>query len=167
MGDSDYTYAFLHLRQPDSTGHASSWNVTPGSDYLNAVVDVDGFLGDILALVESDPELLDTTALIVTADHAGELGKEVHVLLPEVGLIDSGIIPFYVWGVSIAAAAELYELNPDTRLDPGRSIPSMSAPVQPIRNGDAGNLALQLLGLPAIPNSTINASQNLAVSLTP
>ena len=83
------------------------------------------------------------------------------------GLIDSGIIPFYVWGVSIAAGVDLYELNPNTRLDPARSIPSMSAPVQPIRNGDAGNLALQLLGLPVIPNSTINASQDLAVSFTP
>lgn len=167
MGNSDYTYAFLHFRHPDTTGHNSNWDLTPGSDYLNAVVDVDAFLGDILALVQSDPELLDTTALIVTADHAGDLGKGFHLLLPELGLIDSGIIPFYVWGVSIAAGADLYELNPDTRLDPVRSIPSMSAPVQPIRNGDAGNLALQLLGLPAIPNSTINASQDLTISLTP
>ncbi len=167
MGNSDYTYAFLHFRHPDTTGHASNWDLTPGSNYLNAVVDVDGFLGDILALVQSDPELLDTTALIVTADHAGDLGLDIHLLLPELGLIDSGIIPFYVWGVSIAAGVDLYELNPNTRLDPARSIPSMSAPVQPIRNGDAGNLALQLLGLPVIPNSTINASQDLAVSFTP
>lgn len=167
MGSSDYTYAFLHFRQPDSVGHNSNWDLTPGSDYLNAVVDVDGFLGDILELVESDPELFDRTAVIVTSDHGGELRKDFHLLLPEVGLIDSGIIPFYVWGVGVAPGADLYELNPDTRLDPGRSIPSMSAPVQPIRNGDSGNLALQLLGLPAIPNSTINASHDLAVSLTP
>ena len=167
MRNSDYTFAFLHFRHPDTTGHASNWDITPGSDYLNAVIDVDGFLGDILAMVQSDPELNDSTALIVTADHAGDLGLNIHLLLPELGLIDSGIIPFYVWGVGIAAGADLYELNPNTRLDPGRSIPSMSAPVQPIRNGDAGNLALQLLGLPVIPNSTINTSQDLAVSLTP
>lgn len=167
MGNSDYTFAFLHFRQPDSIGHASNWDLTPGSDYLNTVVEVDGLLGDVLALVHSDAELSDSTAVIVTADHAGDLGLDIHVLLPELGLIDSGIIPFYVWGTGVAAGADLYELNPNTRLDPGRSIPSMSAPVQPVRNGDAGNLALQLLGLPAIPNSTINTSQDLAVSFTP
>lgn len=163
MSASDYTYAFLHLRQPDSTGHESNWDLTPGSPYLDAVVGVDAILGEIFELVQTDTELVDTTAIIVTSDHGGDLGTDIHVLLPDLGLIDSGIVPFYVWGAGVAAAADLYELNQDTRLDPGRSIPSMSAPLQPIRNGDSGNLALQLLGLPAIPRSTINTNQDLAV----
>jgi len=164
MGSSDYTYAFLHFRHPDSQGHNTGWDLRLDSEYLGAVMNVDAFLGDILELVESDPELNGATALILTSDHGGDLGTEGHVLLPDIGLIDSGIIPFYVWGVGISPGADLYELNTGTRQDPGRTIPPMSEPVQPIRNGDAGNLALQILGLPPVPNSTINTGQDLALS---
>ena len=86
MGDSDYTYAFLHLRQPDSTGHETSWDLTPGSPYLNAVIDVDGILGDILELVQTDPDLVESTAIIVTSDHGGDLGTDFHVLLPDLAV---------------------------------------------------------------------------------
>ncbi len=162
MARSNYDYAFLHLRAPDSTGHASSWDLTPGSDYLNAVVDVDAVLGDILKLVETDPQLMGTTAIILTSDHGGELGTTFHVLIPAAGLIDSGIVPFYVWGPGVLAGADLYAINTSTRQDPGTSIPPFSNPLQPIRNGDAANLVLELLRLPPVPRSTINAAQDLA-----
>ena len=161
---SNYHYAFLHLREPDSTGHASTWDLTPGSDYLKAVVDVDAVLGDILKLVETDPELLGTTAIILTSDHGGELGTTFHVLKPKAGLIESGIVPFYVWGPGVAAGADLYALSPTTRQDPGTGIPPFSDPLQPIRNGDAANLVLDLLSLPPIRGSTINAAQDLATN---
>lgn len=159
---SPQTYAFLHLRQPDSTGHSSEWDIRPGSEYLGAVARVDAILGEIMALVESS-YLGDSTVVIVTADHGGDLGTENHILLPDIGLYESGIVPFYVWGITVEPGADLYALNEGIRADPGRSIPSMSRAVQPIRNGDAGNLALQLLGLPPIPNSTINAEHDLVV----
>ena len=163
MGNSNYNYALLHLRQPDSTGHASGWDLTPQSDYLKAVMAVDAILGEVLTLVETDPELKDTTAIILTADHGGELGANEHLLLPELGFVESAIIPFYVWGPDVAQGFDLYVLNPSTRLDPGNSIPTFSDQFQPIRNGDAPNLALHLLELKPIPGSTINAAQDLAV----
>ena len=163
LARSHYAYAFLHLREPDSTGHEADWDLTAGSDYLGAVIAVDRFLGDILELVETHPTLADTTAIILTADHSGELGTGFHLLLPDDGLIDSGIVPFYVWGPTVATGADLYALNATTRRDPVRSIPPFSDSPQPIRNGDAANLALNLLGLPPVPGSTINPAQNLAV----
>jgi len=155
------TYAFLHLRQPDSAGHSDGWDLALGSGYMTAVAEVDRELGRLLALLESDPELRGTTALIVTADHGGDLGTENHVLLPEVGLYESGIVPFLVWGPGVAPGADLYALNDGVRADPGRSIPDVRPDPQPIRNGEAGNLALQLLGLPPIPGSTFGAEQDL------
>jgi len=156
------TYAFLHLRQPDSTGHASGWDLAPGSDYLGAVRAVDRAIALLLELAEREP-FAGSTAVLVTADHGGDLGTDFHVLLPDAGLYESGIVPFYVWGPTVEPGADLYALNPATRADPGRTIPPMSAPLQPIRNGDAGNLALRLLGLPPIPLSTIGADFDLAV----
>ena len=164
MANTHYTYAFMHFRHPDSQGHNSGWDLDVDSEYQGVVMQVDAFLGEILEMVESDPELSGATTVILTADHGGDLGTEGHVLLPGVGLIDSGIIPFYVWGESVEPSADLYQLNAGTRRDPGRSIPSMDEPVQPIRNGDAANLALQILGLPPVPNSTINTAQDLELS---
>jgi hypothetical protein len=163
MGNSNYNYALLHLRQPDSTGHASGWSITAQSDYLKAVIAVDAILGEVLALVETDAELKGTTAIILTSDHGGELGHDEHFLFPEMGFVESAIIPFYVWGPEVAKHFDLYVLNPSTRLDPGISIPTFSDQLQPIRNGDAPNLALHLLKLQPIPGSTINAAQDLAV----
>jgi len=55
-------------------------------------------------------------------------------------------------------------MNSNSRTDPGTSRPDYSeeAPV-PVRNGDAGNLAAMLLGLPSIDGSMINSAQDLKV----
>lgn len=163
LAQSRCRYAFLHLGEPDSTGHRETWSLAPGSAYLEAVKSVDAVLGMIFELVDSDP-FVGKTAIILTADHSGELGQTFHVLLPPT-FVSSGIVPFYVWGPPevVDAGADLYDLNPDTRGDPGGGIPSASDSPQPIRNGDAANLALTLLGLPAVPGSVINRAQNLSV----
>ena len=57
-------------------------------------------------------------------------------------------------------------MNPGTRADPGKTNPPYdSKSLPPVRNGDAGNLATFLLGLPPIKGSTINGKQGLKVSV--
>ena len=71
------------------------------------------------------------------------------------------IIPFVVW-TGDGHKAELYELNPQTRKDPSIWNPATGAEgLPPVRNGEAGNVVLQLLGLPAIPGSTLDGKQDL------
>jgi hypothetical protein len=69
----------------------------------------------------------------------------------------------YVWGPDTQTAADLYTLNPATRLNPVAGRPAYTDPIQPVRNGDSSNLALKILGLGAIPASTINSLQNLKI----
>lgn len=145
---------FIHYRDPDSAGHASGWGSTA---WNQSVSNVDGYLGDIFALIDAG-KMGGNVALIVTSDHGGS----------GTGHSDAGnpynyTIPFLAWGSGVAPGQDLYALNAGTRTDPGLGRPDYSATGQPIRNGDSGNLALGLLGLGAIPGSTINDAQDLAV----
>nr|MBX2819748.1 hypothetical protein [Rhodothermaceae bacterium] len=53
--------------------------------------------------------------------------------------------------------ADLYDLAAHSRTDPGEDQIPDGVDNQPIRNGDAANLALSLLGLDAVPGSTLGA----------
>jgi hypothetical protein len=156
MAASPTRYTWVHYRDPDSAGHAGGWGSALWDD---AVRDVDGYLGDIFDLIASVPALTGRTAVVVTADHGGSGTAHSTASLPA-----NYTIPFFVWGPGVEAGADLYALNAATRLDPGTGRPDYDAAVQPIRNGGSGNLALQLLGLGAIPGSTVNADQDLAVA---
>jgi hypothetical protein len=74
-------------------------------------------------------------------------------------------VPFLTWGAGVAAA-DLYDLNPDYRA-PRRRRPGYAAERQPVRNGDVANLALDLLGLRAVPGSTIGTAQELDLAEDP
>lgn len=158
--ESRVRYAFLHLRDPDTAGHLSNWDLNPGSDYLNSIINVDTLLGKILTTIEAAEFLRDKTAIILTSDHGGRLGTIQHEPADDP---ENYVIPFYVWGAGVARGVEIYSLNMDSRLDPKLSQPSYSSDKQPIRNGDSANLALQLLGLESIPGSIINAKQDLRI----
>ncbi len=154
-------FIMLHLRDPDSAGHAEGWDLTPGSPYLTAVAKVDGLVGRVLDAIGKQPGMKDNTWVILTADHGGLTATKGHGEAKE---SDNYTIPFYVWGPGVSAGNDLYAISSKTRLDPGSANPPLDAAKPPIRNGDAGNLILQLLGLPAIPGSTINAKQDLLVT---
>jgi hypothetical protein len=150
-------FAFLHFADPDAAGHLFTWG---SAAYNNTLMHIDNYLGRILNLVNSNEILKGKTCIVLTADHGGKGRNHSKADDP----LDY-TIPFFVWGPGIPAGADLYELNRGTRLDPGTGRPTYSAPEQPIRNGDAANLELKLLGLGPVPGSTINPKQNLAVSL--
>ena len=148
-------YAFIHLHDADTAGHKFGWS---SPEYNAAVKAVDGYLGTIFDLVDHDPAFKGSTAIILSADHGGTgLGHQ------ENSLPVNYTIPFYVWGPGVAQGKDLYLLNRSSRRDPGTERPDYAAQQQPIRNGDGGNLALSLLGLKPIPESFINAQQDLAV----
>jgi len=146
----------LHLVDPDTVGHGDNW-LTP--TYASAVRVTDGFVGQVLNMIAATPALAGRTAIVLTADHGGTgsaHSDQANVL--------NYRIPFYVWGPDVTRGGDLYEFSLLTRLHPGATRPAYSAAVQPIRNGDAGNLALKLLGLPAVPDAgaVINRNQDLA-----
>jgi hypothetical protein len=154
-------FAFLHFNNPDSAGHGSGW----GSDnYYDSVVAVDVMLGKIFSLIEAaGSPMKGKTAIILTADHGyqGAPGPNTYS------------VPFYVWGPGVTAGADLYTLNAGKRLMASSYPMTTYGGMQPIRNAEASNLALDLLapymlareplGLVRIPGSTFNFAQDLVV----
>ncbi|MEO2046222.1 MAG: alkaline phosphatase family protein [Pirellulales bacterium] len=158
MQAANYNYIFLHYADPDGGGHDFGWG-SPG--WEATVQDVDGYLGELLNLIDTNASLQNDTAIILTADHGGTpLGGHSDPFNPE-----NYTIPVMVWGEGVAAGVDLYHLNPDSRLDPGTGRPAFTDGWQPIRSGDTGNLALDLLGLGPIAGTLINGQQDLSVAV--
>jgi predicted AlkP superfamily pyrophosphatase or phosphodiesterase len=155
MDSNPFNYTFIHYDEGDAAGHAYGWG---SSEYNDAITAIDGYLGQILNLVDNNPVLGGRTTIILTADHGG-YGTDHS----DAGEPLDYTIPFIVWGAGVAENQDLYSLNMNRRLDPGTSCPSYSENLQPVRNGDGANLALELLGLGAIPGSAINNIQDLVV----
>jgi hypothetical protein len=156
-----FNYSFIHFHDPDSAGHANTWDVTepPTAVYMNAVRNVDAQIGTILSTIENTPALAGHTTVILSADHGGRQGTTDHGLATDP---QDYSIPFYVWGAGVTPG-NLYTLNSGVRLNPGTAQVAYGSGIQPIRNADGGNLAMELLGLGAIPGSTINSDQSLNV----
>lgn len=156
MASSHFAYAFVHYSTADDAGHDEGWG---SAEWDDAVRTLDDWLADIFALIEGDPALAGRTLVILSADHGGTgTGHDQETNAANY------TIPFFVWGAGVQAGADLYALNPDARANPGTTRPSYTVAVQPIRNGDGGNLALAALSLPPVPGSSINSAQNLVVA---
>ena len=130
----------------------------PDSKYVAAVQEVDAALGVILAAIADDSDLRGRTAIVLTADHGGGVPRKTHT---DMTCPLNFRIPFVIWMGDRAARADLLALNPN-RLRPGREeIGARDATIQPIRNGDAANAALSILGLGPIPGSFYGSSEPL------
>lgn len=162
MRSEPYRYVFIHFTEVDNNAHGNGVSDDPDSPYMKAVEKVDGWVGQVLNLVDTDPKLKGKTAVVLTADHGGVLGEKADTAHKDPANPQNYTVPLYVWGPGIGAG-DLYAANRDTRQDPGSDRPNYDGPAneQPFRNGDVANLCLQLLGLPAVPGSTIGEEQNI------
>jgi hypothetical protein len=150
-------YAFLHINEPDSYGHSTGWG---SATWNSAVVTVDTMLGKIFKLIEQDvPAMTGKTAIILTADHGNQDN-------PPTGA-HRYAVPFFVWGPGVLAGADLYALNVGRRQVASSYPMTTYGGTQPVRNAEANNIALQLLGFGPIPGSMFNYAQNLKVNLPP
>lgn len=153
------SFTFVHFGDPDFAGHATGWVMDPGSDYLAAVKTVDTALGVLLEAIESKPELMGRTAIVLTADHGGGVPERTHV--DKTNPVNFRI-PLVVW-LDCGQETDLRDLNPHRAWPDRETQLDLAAQPQPVRNGDAGNLCLRLLGLPPIPESTYGFKDGLRV----
>ena len=141
-------YAFLHLTDLDNIGHSAGWGP---ATWFAALETLDTQVGRLLSAIEtnSNPAIALETAVILTADHGGYGPTHVDPTLEF-----DYTIPLFVWAPGFETGTDLYGFFAN-RADPGTNRVDYNAIWQPLRNGDTGNLALSLLGLPSIPGSTL------------
>ncbi len=160
FGFTPKNYSFIHISEPDLTGHSFGWG---SANWSNAVRNVDTQLGRILDAINANPVLANDTALVISADHGGSGSSHTTATL-----LTNYTIPFFLFSPATPSNTDLYSLFMN-RGNPGTSRPDYNAVPQPIRNADGGNIALSLLGLPPIPGSfavpifgATNVTMNLA-----
>lgn len=139
-------YTFLHFCDPDYAGHGAGWS---SLNWRTAVKGTDTQLSLLMTALDDRPELKATTAIILSADHGGGVPDYTHVD-PE--HIENITIPLILWGPGIPGGVDSHKLFAN-RTDPGPERISNTNPDQPLRNGDTGNIAMALLGLPPIDGS--------------
>ena len=147
MSESPCHLTFFHIADPDRVGHAHGWG---GYEWREAVTAADEVVSKMLGMMSNEARFKGHSALLVTADHGGH---GIHHGNPRLEAVFT--IPFYVMAPRIPANTNLYSVVSKTRRRwPGHN-PSSAVSPQPIRNGDAGNLLLALLGLPPVPGSVM------------
>jgi hypothetical protein len=147
------TLSFLRIALPDYAGHRHGFM---SASYLDAVKATDRLLASLLVTVTAKSSLREHTLVVLTADHGGH-GRDHD----DPTDLENYRIPFMAWGAGIPAGRDLYDINPAFK-SPGMSRPGYEGE-QPIRNGALGNLATDVLDMPALGGSEFNRAQDLNV----
>ncbi len=145
---------FLHMQSTDLAGHRYGFM---SARYLDAVREIDAEIGRLLTAIDNRPTLADGLAVILTADHGGAAGEKGHNSRTT---LQNYRIPFLAWGAG-TRSGDIYTRNSDFR-DPGTALVSYKN-LQPVRNANLANLAMDLLGLGPVPGSGIDPGQTLDV----
>ncbi len=141
LGDVQRALVFVHLKAADAAGHGSGFDAVVGSPYFAAVEQDDVQLTRLANALVQTPSLCGTTTLLLTTDHGGHGYGHSDAMDAQ-----NYTVPFIAYGPRAQVGADLVMLNPTH---------------SPIRNIDVGNLALDQLGLPAVPGSVIDAAFDL------
>ncbi len=156
------SFTFLHLALPDFTGHGAGWDLNEGSSYRKSLQRIDQELASLLSKIQQSQSLAGRVAIVLTSDHGGGVPFTSHTD-PEAPI--NFTIPFMVWSGVNQKPVDLYLINKVSRHCPGANERFTPNQLPPIRNADAANVCLTLLGLPPVPGSTVNARQELLVAL--
>ena len=122
---------------------------------------IDKAIGELISAINQSPTLNRRVAIVLTADHGGGVPFISHID-PEASI--NFTIPFCVWSPTYQLPVDLYSINTNCRHQPAASERFTVGEPPPIRNADAANVCLMLLDLPAIPESTVNATQELRLT---
>ena len=148
----DHDVTMLHISLPDAAGHEHGFMT---ARYLDAVRSTDRLVGRVMATVRRSASS-GKTWVVLTADHGGPRNKDFH-RIPDVRA--NYRVPFVVWGPKVQAGGDLYDLSRGLA-DPGKKRVGYGGE-QPVRNGAAANVVTELLRLPVVPGSRLNADRAL------
>jgi predicted AlkP superfamily pyrophosphatase or phosphodiesterase len=134
---------FLHIPDLDALGHQSGW----GSEVWRSGLDrVDAWIGQLISVAESDRS--SPWGMVITADHGGH--DTAH---SDPTIYEDYRIPFFALSPTVPPGSDLYAITSGRRAHPGTQRPDYLEPVQPVRNLDAADAALGMLGLEPIAGS--------------
>ncbi len=162
-------YTLLHFTDTDTGqaggGHTVSWNSTAWIEQGTKVVD--GYLNSILTAIDASAAYRGRVALIVTADHGGGQAAGTANSHTDASSIYNINIPLLLWGPGIPAGTDAYALFKN-RANPGPAGRPNTSPgtVQPLRNTDTANIAMTLLGLPAVTGSYFRPEMQDALTIS-
>lgn len=154
INNAPTNYTFVQFHDLSTIGIIYGWD---SQAYKNTLIYLDGWLGEIFNLIQSNDILNGNTSIILTTDRAGsEINgiEEIDGVNPLDAL--NYTVPFFVWGPGIPQNVDLYLLNGSNTSNPGTRYIDYDALTQPIRNGNSANCALNRLGLPSIPGAALD-----------